>query len=104
MKLTQIIMATLLLSSASVVAEGRKGEMLAKAKAMASENIDAKISLLNNLKSCINSANDRAALKECRKEAKSKRQSLKESNKARRQQMKEERQKRRAERKKNKEK
>ena len=88
----------LILSPLSVRAD--KAEMLSKAKAMASQNIDAKIGLLNDLKSCINSASDRAALKECRKQAKSKRQALKESNKARRSEMKEQRRKMREERKK----
>ena len=75
--------------------------MLTKAKAMATENIEAKIGLLNELKSCINSANDRSALKACRKQAKSKRQAHKEASKTKREQFREKRKQMKEERKKN---
>ena len=99
MKVINTITLAALLFTANTLADNHKSERLSQAKAMAAENIDAKISLLNDLKSCISGANDRAALKNCRSQAKAKRQSLKESSKSKRKEWREKRKKMREERK-----
>ncbi len=91
MNLSKIVITLLFLTSTQVFAGDMKAEMLSKAKAMASKNIEKQMGVLKDLKSCITSAGDRGALKKCRKEAKSKREALRASNKAERQSIKDQR-------------
>ncbi|MAZ47590.1 MAG: hypothetical protein CME65_03455 [Halobacteriovoraceae bacterium] len=66
----KILLLTLLFSTVAL-AEGGKNQNFAENKAKALKNIDARISALTQLKSCIGSASERADLKECRQKHKS---------------------------------
>ena len=78
------VLSLLLVSTLTFANEDR----FAKRKAFALENVNARISMLEQSKSCINSAQKKEDLKKCREEGKAKRNSMKESFKAKRQAMK----------------
>lgn len=78
------ILIVLLTLSFSALADhhGGKGEMFKEVKAKAIENIGKRIGLLNDLKSCVSSANDRKAMKACRESHKPKMEALRAERKA----------------------
>jgi hypothetical protein len=69
----------------------QNNEVLAKAKEHALSNIDKRIGYLNELKSCISNAADKAGIKSCRATHKTQVSGLKDTNKAWRETMKAER-------------
>jgi hypothetical protein len=54
------------------------GKMFEEKKAKLTENIDKRISNLNEMKSCVAGAKDKSALKECRKKMKEFKDDMKE--------------------------
>lgn len=61
--------------------EEMSAEKFAKFKERALENIDKRIAQMQSTRSCISSASDKEALKECRKDMKENRQEWKEKRK-----------------------
>ncbi|MFY7994643.1 MAG: hypothetical protein ACOVP4_15195 [Bacteriovoracaceae bacterium] len=78
----------LLVFSFSVFAEG-DGEMFQKGKAMMLSNMDKRISILQESKSCISSASNRDQMKACRDQMKAKMKEIKEDAKEGKVEMKE---------------
>lgn len=96
------MMMILTLSSLCFVisaSEQEKGERFNGMKAKLTSHIDQKIQLLSAHKNCINSASDKAALKDCRKKNKEGMEKLKDEAKAGREKFKKERSQRKEERK-----
>ena len=77
------------------VAFAEEGEMLAKVKEHSLSNIDKRITYLQEMKSCVSSAADKAAMKKCHEEHKTKVGALKDENETFRDGMREERKARR---------
>jgi thioredoxin-related protein len=83
-----------MLFSFSVMAQDdHKAERLAQFKQRALENIDKRIAMMEESKSCINSAQSKQELKQCRKDGKAKRKQMREEMKAQRMALKQQRQK-----------
>jgi len=71
-----------LLLSVGVQAEEKgSGEKFQKAKSMMLEKIEKRISNLQDVKSCVSSASNKEALKECRKKMKAHKAEMKEQRK-----------------------
>ena len=95
----KILLTAILFSLCSTVS-AEEGEMFAKAKEQHLSNLDKRISLLQEQRSCASTATTKDALKACRDAHKTKIEALKESNEAFREGMKSERKAKREERKK----
>lgn len=78
------VLSLLLVSTLTFANEDR----FAKRKSFALENVNSRISMLEQAKSCISSAQKKEDLKKCREEGKAKRKQMKESFKAQRMAMK----------------
>ncbi len=93
------LLTAILFSLCSSVS-AQDGEMFAKAKEHHLANLDKRISLLQEQKSCASSATTKDALKACRDTHKSQMKALKDSNESFKEGMKSERKTKREERKK----
>ncbi len=78
----------LLVVSFSAFAEG-DGEMFQKGKAMILSNMDKRIGILQESRSCISSASNREQMKDCRQKMKAKMKEIKEDAKEDKAEMKE---------------
>lgn len=94
------VFITLAVLSFCASVSAQEKEMFSKAKEHSLSNIDKRIGYLNELKSCVSSASDMAAVKACRQAHKTKVKALKDENESFRESMKSERQARRDARKK----
>ncbi|TNF30487.1 MAG: hypothetical protein EP319_04835 [Deltaproteobacteria bacterium] len=93
---TLVMLSFLFLSFNAFSEDGKKGDgqNFEKAKSMMLENIEKRISNLQDVKSCVSSASDKSALKECRKKMKSMNTEMKGKMKEMRKMKKERKQKR----------
>lgn len=84
-------LSAVVLVSLSITAFAEDAEMIAKVKEHKLANIDKRIGYLNELKSCVSSAQSREAFKACHEKHKSQMVSMKDSNEDWREGMKAER-------------
>ena len=89
------LFSTVILLTLSSAVFANEGEMLAKAKEHQQANIDKRISWLQEMKSCVSGAADKAAMKKCHQDHKAKMETLKDENESWRDNMREERKSRR---------
>lgn len=85
------IFSTVILLALTSAVFANEGEMLAKVKEHQLANIDKRIGWLQEMKSCVSGAADKAAVKKCHQDHKAKMESLKDENESWRDGMKEER-------------
>jgi hypothetical protein len=88
MKLLLLSITLVSMSYLAVADDSKKAERFNERKAHALENVEKRITILSTFKTCISAAQNKDAVKACRKANKSSMKSLKEAGKAYREKMK----------------